>query len=68
LYKALMGDGCSGGIRPDASGSLDLGSIEGFCIGDLFSVEVELESEEDNSGICLNSLSEGNELSAAGGY
>ncbi|NKW79129.1 hypothetical protein HGG72_00350 [Ochrobactrum pecoris] len=45
-----------------------MGSIEDCGIGDLFSVEVELESEEDNSGICLNSLSEGNELSAAGGY
>ncbi|NKC28155.1 hypothetical protein HED52_08000 [Ochrobactrum ciceri] len=45
-----------------------MGSIEGCCIGDLFSVEVDLESEEDNSGICLNSLSEGNELYAAGGH
>jgi hypothetical protein len=26
----------------------------------------ELDGEEDNSGMCLNSLSEGNELNAAG--
>jgi len=43
---------------------VDFGSIGLFALGgfdDVFSVEVELECEEDNSGICLNSLSEGNE-------